>query len=167
MMIPIASARGTGVSGAFIFSNIPQNYKSLQIRMSAREAVTNTAIAPMYFYFNSDASGTSYSFQSTNATGTTATQSAAYSTVYFSAQNLPALAAAANVNTSLIFDIPNYASTDRAKTMTAVGGFDNNSTSNQYVAFHSFFWNSTAAITAITITPGFTTSSIATLYGMI
>jgi len=167
MMIPIASARGTGVAGAFTFTNIPQNYKSLQIRMSVRDAVTNAATAGMNFYFNLDFSGTNYSQQISNATGTSATQSSLYSTIYFALPGIPALTAAANVNTSLIFDIPNYASTDRRKTMIAVGGFDNNLTSNQFVGFYSGFWNSTEAITRITMTPGFTTSSIATLYGMI
>jgi hypothetical protein len=70
-----------------------------------------------------------------------------------------------------VFDIIDYTSTSKYKTMKSSSGVTNNDTTtgNQGVSMNYCMWMSTAAVTSITLTTantGFTATSTFALYGI-
>ena len=146
-MIPIATQYVTSASvGTITFSNIPQNYEHLQVRISSRSTRTYTgnAIDVMNIQANS-----SYPTKSHYLLGDGASASSGvdYSLMFFPDDGG---GIAGNYGSGIV-DILDYSSTTKNKTFRAITGFDNNSTSlNGTVALTSGFWNSTSAITSLT-----------------
>ena len=139
------------------FSSIPSTYKHLQIRYSANCTATGNPIVR----FNSD-TGSNYAWHIVYGNGTSAaavagaTQSFMYlGTTY---QNT-------SVFNGGVIDILDYASSNKTKTMRALCGAENNSAGE--VGLFSGLWNSTSAISSVTITlANFTQYSSFALYGI-
>jgi hypothetical protein len=156
----IASATGTGSSGTITFSSIPSDYKHLQIRGTSYDG-TGFSVR---MRFNGD-TGSNYAWHRLTGTGASATAGGAASETDISIINT-------NGNTSsypasLIVDIHDYASTTKNKTSRTFTGLDENNTNGE-VSLRSGLWQSTAAITSISIlTNGnFTNLTKLALYGI-
>jgi hypothetical protein len=141
------SASSVTFSGLGAYSD----YKHLQLRIVARSNYNGTQ-RPMDIYFNSDNSGTNYSshFMSTysgavNSEARTS-QSNITETVSF-----PASSAASGVFGAAIIDILDFASINKNTTTRSLNGYQGGSTNGAGIAFSSGLWNSTAAVTSITM----------------
>jgi hypothetical protein len=151
---------GSGGQATITFASIPSTYKHLQIRYLALSAGTFTA--DNVARFNSD-TGSNYAFHFIYGTGASA------------------LAAAASTQTSMVMgttpdatypcvavvDILDYANTNKYKTVRTLAGIDRNGSG--YVYLQSGLWQSTAAISTITInspTGNYNQYSSFALYGI-
>jgi hypothetical protein len=161
-MFPIAQINGTGAAGSFSFSNIPQTFAHLQLRLYTRSYTTGSLIN---HYFNADYAATNYTQHWGYGNGTTATagtaQSQPYAYLPYGSTQSTDLANAYAVS---IIDIHDYTSTNKFKVLKSIGGYDLNASG--IVTMYSAMWSSTAAITSWTLTPGFATGSVAVLYGI-
>jgi hypothetical protein len=159
----IATAFGSGSSGTITFNSIPGTYTHLQIRGIGNDSVGND----IRLRFNSD-TGSNYSshYLVGNGTTTAAGASASSTSIAFGGRcsNL------ANSYAGNIIEIHNYALTTMNKTTRTHAGYETNDTSNTgYVALTSGLWNSTAAITSISLilpSGSFDTSTQFALYGI-
>lgn len=169
----IASVSGNGSANTLTIPSIPQTYKILQIRATARDA-RSTSNDTMQMYFNSDsASSSPYNYTRHGLRGTGSVPPVAYSVVQSSNENIGIMVgAAANTGTyvmgSAIVDIVDYSSTNKSKTIISMGGHDNNG--NGYIDLLSSIWNSSSAITSITFinngSSAWTSSTKFSLYGI-
>jgi hypothetical protein len=159
----IATANGTGSSAVITFSSIPATYTHLQIRSIGRSTSTGTTI-------NITANGdtaSNYAFHyiygdgaSTGAAGL-ATQTSMKIAYITSSSNL---ADSYGVN---VIDILDYANTNKYKTLRVLSGVDVNG-SGGFVQLSSGLWQSSTAITSITLTnsTNYTTATQFALYGI-
>lgn len=138
---------GAGGASTVTFSNIPQGYKHLQIRILARGTFAHTQDNTL-IQFNGD-TGTNYSKHQLAGSGTAvsaegfANQSDIYSGLY------PAASASANIFGVAVIDILDYANTNKYKTVRTLSGNDQNGSG--YVVMRSGLWMNTAAITSINL----------------
>lgn len=135
----------TGTGQNITFSNIPQNYKHLQLRIIARDP-SATAEYPLYLQFNGDSGSGNYGYHYMSGDGATASTSAA-----ITSQNsitLPKVtgnSATANYYGVAVIDIMEYSSLNRYKVIKGIGGNDRNGAGS--VWFVSGYWN--LALTSI------------------
>jgi hypothetical protein len=129
-----------------VFTNIPQNFKHLQLRMSLRDTA-GTAVTSGFLRFNSDAAA-NYWFTGLNGNGSSVTAPSNSSFGgYLPLGTVPGSTALADCYGNLIVDILDYTSSSKIKTTRSISGFDVG-TSGQ-VQYSGGLWNSTAAITSI------------------
>lgn len=164
----IATLSGTGSSGTISFTSIPSTYKHLQIRAIARESSgggSNDTFLGLSF--NGD-SGNNYATHYLAGDGSSASASGAgtYPRIFpgTAAQN----SAPANTMAVFVFDLLDYANTNKYKTTRALTGFDKNGSGG--IALTSGLWLSTSAVNRIDIYSkdgqSFTTSTTMALYGI-
>jgi hypothetical protein len=150
----IASTRLTSSQNSVVFSNIPQIYTHLQVRISGRSTGAFT-YSGIYLNYNSDSTNL-YSFSALYGDGSTAAASARglasdNTTV---CQNIAGNNSIALTSGAVIVDILDYTNTNKFKTTRSLGGFSNNglgspkSTTN----VNASYYGSTNAITSITCT---------------
>ena len=132
---------GAGGATSITFSNIPQGYKHLQIRVS----FLNSNISNNWFRCNGD-TGANYAGHELAADGTSAYTSAYSSN---SEGNFLAFANTSTSPTVAVADILDYKDTNKFKTTRGLSGQDRNGSG--IVAFRSSLWMNTAAITSLTI----------------
>lgn len=127
------------------FSSIPATYKHLQLR-----ALFTSGGNSIQLRLNGD-SATNYSNHNLYATASAAAvdaftnqTSALLGNWYggFPNNNFPGV---------MIVDILDYASTDKFKTVKAVGGMDNNNDIAPWVGYGSGLWRDTSAVTSLSI----------------
>jgi hypothetical protein len=162
----IASATGTGSSGTITFSSIPSTYIALQIRYNARTSAADVDDF-VSFRFNSD-SGSNYAWHFLEGTGSsTSATGSANSDIAYSGQTTASNASAYMMGVG-IFEIIDYASTTKAKTVRSFGGNDRNGAGN--LRLTSDLWTSTSAINRIDITNfrggNWTSDTTFALYGI-
>lgn len=168
-MEPIATTLLSGTSAAVTFSNIPQNYKNLQVRMLAQETRATYGVGGFTMQYNSD-TGSNYSQHLLYGDGASAIAAAG-------ASQSSMLTGYAGTNTGgtfsgVIIDILDYANVYKYKTSRSLFGVDLNGTVGGiggYVGMASGLWMNTAAITSIVLTPSFspfTANSRFSLYGI-
>jgi hypothetical protein len=123
-------------------SGIPSGYVNLSLILN--EYGTSGA-ANVTAKFNSDTTASNYSYQQLHSNGTTTPSS-------FTGSTSAAIAAIGDSagGSSYVISIPFYSNTVN-KVFTSYGGQRNSSQNN--VDNFTAFWNSTAAITSITLTP--------------
>ena len=161
-MYPIAVATGTGAAGSFSFTSIPQTFTHLQLRIYGRSYQANNTV---YTYFNGDAASTNYPQHQLYGTGAAVYSSGAASQPYMQFPYWVAQSTdLANAYSNVIIDVLDYTNTNKNKTVRAIAGYDINGSG--YAGLYSAAWLSTAAITSWTLTPGFSTGSVAVLYGI-
>lgn len=129
------------------FSNIPNTYTHLQIR-GIWSRVSSSQYA--YMRFNSD-SGNNYAWHDIYGDGGTA----AYETNASTNAIAMAYSSSGTSFTGFVWDILDYANTNKNKTAKGLEGRDVNGAGGA-IGFHSGLWQSTSAINAITI---FTTAN--------
>ena len=159
----IATANGTGASGIINFTSIPQDYKHLQIRFTAKNSGASQQIN---LTMNSITSGVyiRHSLLGNSATIT----STASTTSQTSIQLIDSMAVsttASAVNGGII-DILDYASTTKNKTIKAIYGMVD---SNTKITLASGLYGQTTAVTGITLTANannFAAISRFSLYGI-
>jgi len=142
---------GSGGSATITFSSIPATYTHLQIRGIARSTLTGTAEDIIRIRFNSD-TGSNYSTHALAGDGSVAyiAAAAASQTSGFGAA-IPRAGVTASVFGAFVYDVLDYANTNKYKTVRSIGSFDRNGGGN--VIFASAAWLSTSAITSITMFP--------------
>lgn len=147
------------------FSNIPANYKHLQIRVVGRYTAA-TSISNLTLRFNGD-TGSNYGYQSLRGQGTTisAAQPGSYQTSLL-VGSMPGASAAASGFGSAFIDVIDYANTSKITTTKTFGG---NAAYLDVFMFNGT-WNSTAAISSILVSDATTSASFAagtriSLYG--
>ena len=164
----IATATVTSSGDEITFTNVPQNYSHLQIRVSGRGNYATGGWSGIYF--NGSAVSGNYPSHSLTGNGS-ATAVYGYTNewnqIIPSINNpLPWINATANVLGTYIWDILDYTSTSKNKVVRLLAGWDGNGSGS--VTFGSGLWTSTAAITQIQISAlsGFVAGSQAALYGI-
>lgn len=155
---------GAGGQATVVFSNIPQNYKHLQIRIMSKSISTNDALD---MQFNSD-TGNNYSYHDLFGDGssTGASVSAPRATMPIAGLGPPSTNT--NMFGAAIVDILDYADTNKYKTVRSLSGVDLNGSG--VVVLTSNNWRSTSAVSTISLflrtVAGFGQYSSFALYGI-
>jgi len=160
---------GTGSSGTITFSSIPQTYKHLQVRAVIRSTEAGSG-TNYYTNLNGD-SGSNYAAHRLQGDGTSATAAGAATQTGIFTGRAPGGGTTTGTMAALIFDIHDYASTTKYKTVRQLSGQDSNNTYAGLISLRSGLWQSTSAVTSITFTidspANFSTSTTFALYGMV
>jgi hypothetical protein len=166
-MFPIATYTvGAGGSGAITFSSIPQTFQHLEMRIFGRSNSTGAG-ANIPIRFNGD-SGGNYRIQYMGAQGT----GTAFFGDFGASQTegnfgwAAGTASSANVFCCNIVSILDYTSTNKSKTSRILTACENNSVTTDLVGQFTNLWNSTAAITSITLLPNWAANTRVDLYGI-
>lgn len=146
---------GSGGSSSISFSSIGAGYAHLQLRMLVRTNRTSASSDRTVVRLNGSNATTYYHTLGGNG-------SSAFAEYDNTANQGPVVwGASTDTNSTSVFgaivcDILDYANTNKYKTLRALGGFDNNGSGR--LDFSSSLYQSTSAVTSITIVPGAGTS---------
>jgi type V secretory pathway adhesin AidA len=153
-MEPIATTLLSSSAGSITFSNIPQNYKHLQVRGIMRSTFANAGVSGASVAFNGDTSNSNYSFHRLMGDGSGASGVTAYGVGSTFDFTIPMIndSATSNSYSPFVIDILDYSNVYKAKTMRCLNGADLNN-SNGIVSMRTQGWFNTAPITSLTITP--------------
>ena len=166
----------TTSGGTAVFTNIPQTYKNLQIRILGRgnkSSVNNDGCA---LRFNNNTANYNY-LGGRAAYGNTTSGNARTDSPWIGGSTFGlAISQMGQTNlnsangTLVIAEIYNYTSTTTTKNAQSVSGYDTNGSQDQYILFLQGMWNDTAAITQIEVFPnssgGWAANSHIALYGL-
>jgi hypothetical protein len=160
---------GSGGQASISFTSIPSTYKHLQVRFMGRSNFSGGDRIGQEIQFNSD-TGANYARHQLYGDGAAAGAAATTSTTYISSglSELTAATAPSNVFGVGVIDILDYQNSSKYKTVRALAGQDQNSTSGR-IFLASGVWLSTSAITSITLLPengSFVQYSSFALYGV-
>lgn len=168
----IASATGTGSSNTITFSSIPGTYQHLQIRYIGKSTTSSPAgVAQISMQLNSD-TGANYTRHRLIADGVSASAIGVGGVTSFNFEtSIPnSDVTLANMHGVGVFDIHDYASTSKNKTLRGFSGSDVNGQITSYLSLSSGLWFATpAVISSITLTlssGSWTTTSQFALYGI-
>lgn len=140
---------GAGGTSTITFSSIPSTYKHLEIRSLGANSATNNQYVKLQF--NSD-TGANYAEHHLSGNGSTVTAGGnpSYNNGgFYWGMGLPGTALS-NVFGAGVTTILDYANTNKYKTVRSLDGFDGNGSGG--VEIVSSLWQSTSAITSITLT---------------
>lgn len=154
-------------TGSVTFSSIAGTYKHLQLRITARHDGAVQAVQTN-MYFNSDQAA-NYSWHALEGNGSTAVSFAQTSKNNVYLGGAASGTTAANNFSSYLVDILDYASTNKYKVTRTMHGYTDGTYKN--LDYASGLWQSTSAISSITIAPvlqggNFITGSRFSLYGI-
>ena len=146
-----------GGAVSVVFAGIPSGYRHLQIRMFTRYTGTQNSGAPLYMQFNNDTTN-NYSLHRlltyTNNSETGTSSAALTNQPYMQVAYTTGGSSTANMFSSQICDILDYANTNTFKTIKSLYGYDiNNDSGYSSVGIMSGNWRSTTAVTSIRIVP--------------
>jgi hypothetical protein len=143
--VPIATTTvPSGGAASVTFSSIPSTYTHLQIRGIAR---STGAGQNMLVQLNSD-TGSNYAFHNLYGDGSSAASTANTTQVSGYAGYVPATSSTANAFGGFVFDVLDYANTNKYKTIRSLNGTDLNGSG--LMVFTSGLWMNTAATTTLT-----------------
>ena len=165
---------GAGGASSIEFTDIPQGYSHLQIRMIARAATA--AVGPnvgVLVQANND-TGSNYAWHELRGNGSAATAAGEFSQTLM---EIAPISAAGHTTTGMfgagIIDLLDYGSTSKTKAFRSFAGLDTDGAYDGYyppVVVASGLWNSTSAVTSIKFTTtgsrDFAQYSQAALYGI-
>ena len=158
-----------GVLGqsSVVFSSIPSGYKHLQLRTIGRTDRVSTT-DNLKITLNGDTGSNYYLSHFIFGDGSTATAGNDGAGTYALNYRLTAATAGASIFGAIVTDILDYTSTNKNKTIRALGGQDRNGAGELF--FSSALWTQTSAITSITLAPltgtNFVQYSSFALYGI-
>jgi hypothetical protein len=159
-------AVGAGGSATISFTNIPQNYKDLCIKVSARSGRTSFPDDGLLIALNGSTSG--FTQRGLEGNGSNASTFTAGWGTANSIANINGPTSTANTFSNNEIYIPNYTSSNY-KSITSDSAQENNQTT-AYQDMYADLWSNVTAITSITFstysTTNFTQYSTATLYGI-
>ena len=138
------------------FTGIPSTYTHLQVRITSRDNRSATENNNLFVYINND-TATNYSYHLLGGDGASAVADGGGSTDLMIAGSNAGAGATTSVMGVSVFDILDYANTNKYKTTRTLTGLDNNGSG--VVRLWSGSWRNTAAITSLKFYP----SSSATL----
>jgi hypothetical protein len=163
-MEPIATTLLSSTTGTITFSNIPQNYKHLEIRFIAKAPTAGGG--GIYIRYQSD-SGSNYSAHNVNGNGATAGAQAQSATSTPLIIRNGGISTTANIFSAGVISILDYSSTYKNKTLRSLGGQDLNGSG--LIEMASTCWYNTGNITSIELIhngSGFVQYSRFSLYGI-
>ena len=155
---------GAGGTGSIVFSSIPSTYTHLQIR-GINKTTAGTGNEWLTFQVNGATTNivARHTLLGDGATASAEAETTTQST-WFAFGSASSTTSAFGV---LVMDVLDYANTNKNKTFRTFSGWDKNGSG--YVALNSNLWNSTSAITSITLIPrtnSFAQYSSFALYGV-
>jgi hypothetical protein len=162
----IATANGTGSSGTITFSSIPSTFKHLQVRGIMRSTEAGATTTNCYITLNG-VTTSSYARHHLSGNGTAASASGAASQTFTFPGNATGAASTSGVMATLIFDLLDYTSTSKNKTLRFFSGHDQNGSGEIRVA--SGIYLSTNAVSSIEIktsSNNWSTDTTFALYGI-
>jgi len=147
---------GSAGASSVTFSNIPQTYKHLQLRIIARTTF-NLTEDYLSMRFNGD-SGANYTYHNlyTNAGAAVAGGGSGQTLAYL--QRGTGATAPASTFGTIIVDIPDYANVSKNKTFKMFGGWETNAAGAVYL--DSGAWVNTNAISSVQIFGGNASSTL-------
>jgi hypothetical protein len=160
---------GVGGSSLIEFSAIPGTYKHLRLHVMARSTRTDPGGDLLDIRFN-DATTGYYDHVLRANNGVLSADQNLNTQTHIDVQRVAAATNSANVFTAFTIDIPDYTSGSKVKSLLTKSGVasDSDPTTNM-ATLGSAFWNSTAAITKISIRTSYSLSfvqnSTFSLYG--
>ena len=147
----IATVTVSSATPTITFSSIPATYTHLQIRATIRSTTTGND-AWVNFFLNSDTTTSNYSNHNLFGNGTSASSGVnTGSDGNLVGRAMGSASGASDVFAPNIFDILDYANTNKYKTTRTLIGQDNNGSRN-LVGLVSNLWRNTAAVTTIEFT---------------
>jgi hypothetical protein len=155
-------------SSVVTFNDIPQNYKNLVLRVTARSTATGSEA--LFMRFNDNFTSIYNNFVISGSGGnTTATTGANINVGYYDGCAFSNASQSTNVFGHYIIEILDYASTSKFKTIKMYGGYDNNGSG--VVSISSGIYKDLSPISKIsqiggTATTGIASGSTFALYGM-
>ena len=155
---------GSGGASSISFTSIPSTYSHLQIRGIARS--TNSGDTENTFStFNGD-TASNYAAHYITGNGSTVSAGAIAPWTQTLVANLPAANISSGIFGVMIYDVLDYANTNKFKTLRSLYGNDRNGAGSVWLS--SGLWRSTSAISTITFTTGanFAQYSSFALYGI-
>jgi hypothetical protein len=166
-MFALATVSLTTTASTITFSNIPQDYTHLQLRITGFGDTANSGL----MRFNSDSSS-NYSWHSLNANGSTASSNGESTVGYLVGHGFGVGPNSTTVPYVGVIDILDYKSTTKSKTTRCLEGTDKNGSGN--VVFLSGSWRKNTssvyeAISTISFSPSagnYTANSHFALYGI-
>jgi len=138
---------GTAVS-SITFAGIPNTYKHLQIRLSAR-VTGSTTDSNIVAYFNADTTAGNYPQHVLYGEGSAASSGYSPNDPNLAIGRTPGASSSANIFGLGVADILDYTNTNKNKTVRALSGQDQNGSG--IVLLNSGLWRSTVAISTITL----------------
>ncbi len=154
----------TSATSSVTFSSIVSTYKHLQIRTTYRRADAGTMLAMLTF----NGSGTGYAWHRLYGSGTTVSSDNSTGTTQILTFGGPSSNDTSGIFMPSIYDVLDYASTSKTKTVRALTGTEMNSTAD-VVCLSSGLWNNTSAVSSLTIASlagNFAIGSRFSLYGI-
>ena len=165
----ISTVTVSSSTSSITFSSIPATFKHLQVRAITRNTRTSDRAGSPGIQLNGD-TGSNYFYHRLYGDGTTAAVDSSTSTSRIFSIGMPTDLNTSGIFGAQIWDILDYANTNKNKTVRVFTGFDNNRTSDTgAVGLTSGAWNNTSAITSITIFPNvdnWAVGSTFALYGI-
>lgn len=166
----IATGTGTGTNSVISFTSIPQDYRHLQVRWSAKNTQSGAQNGNINFTINNVSSGSTYTGHRLFGSGTTVQyqgQGTSTGANDFLLQESVSLNTTANAFSAGILDLFNYTDTSRNKTIRAhYGRADGTDIINFVVGTSS---NTSSAVTSLTFTArldNFAAGTRFSLYGI-
>ena len=153
---------GSGGSSSISFSSIPSTFKHLQIR----GIVAGTGNSADWFSVNLNGTTSSYRHTLFGTGSAAGAQSGANGLLGLAVTQL---AAGSSIFGAFVVDVLDYADTNKNKTLRALAGREQNGYGTSYVNLGSSLYNSTTAVSSLTITPetaSFAQYSQFALYGI-
>ena len=149
---------GSAGASTVTFSNIPQTYKHLQLRILGRtdRATAGDAIR---IQFNSDTTSGNYRSHMLYGDGASVLSLNLGNTAGITSYAISAAGAGANIFGVMIIDFLDYGNANKYKTVRSLSGFDVNGSGGE-CHFSSGVWMSSSAITSLTIIPNVGTNFV-------
>jgi hypothetical protein len=168
-LVKIGESLLTASAANVTFTNIPQSYRHLTLRIQGRSDAASTYVMAV-MQFNSDSSG-SYDLQSLQAYGTYTAGTQAFGTTSAQLGYMSASTATAGTASTFAVDIVNYAGTTFRKQWLSTQLLKVAESANQVnTDVFAGEWRNSAAITSLTIFPStgnFVTGTLVSLHGVL
>lgn len=169
-MYPIASAyvaTATSPGTTFVFTNIPQTFTHLQLRLFVRSASLSTSTNLYTNTYQSGSQSTTLASHSLIGNGSSASANGWTGLPYIFAGNIfPGLNSTSGVYANVIIDILDYTNTNKNKVMRILGGRDENGSGYVQLASGLSVTTNAANYLFVDTENGFTQYSRADLYGI-
>jgi hypothetical protein len=165
-MYPIGVFTLASAQATVEFTNIPQTYKHLQIRVFSRDDRAAAANGVTY-RLNGD-TGSNYSYHILAGDGSNASAAAVTSANVTYGMIQTSASTTSNIFTAAIIDILDYSNTNKNTTIRTLQGYDSNG--GGHIRLNSGLWMNTAAVTSFRMIPdasaNFIANSTFALYGI-
>jgi len=143
---------GAATSSSISFTNIPTTYKHLQMRGIARtDRSSNVEVIKLQFNGDTTANYSAHQLYGTGS-GSAGASANVSSETFIQIPVLAGNSSTAQIFGSFVWDILDYANTNKYKTMRGLSGVDVNGSGGE-LDFNSGNWRSTVAINSVTIAP--------------